>query len=314
MGKERIDYVRVDLPFDMREGAAMQKEYEHTALELSLQMGVTGIPFDMGYYYNPQLKIPVKYFNVWGPVADEFFNGLSVDDLSRVSRLDYRVEIAEPQADIAVWSSIIHRNAAKHRWTSGNLQSPYRSNRNGRHTGGDGTFVGGEESGNRITWYKRGKENPALEYRCKRDAFRKLKEEAAATYEHTDGDHPRNLYRTLMRRNMEREVLKKLLQPLQVFIEGTGWVAADGQPLTREEEGLQMMAYLWESLSDDSKRAFIVPRLVDDLKAEAEDGLRFALDDTNIMDPYFDPIHDGPDQPLGDYDGPPNTWEGEEEE
>lgn len=163
--RERIDYVRLRLPWDGLDKAQAAAEWSATMDDLCAQEGKSRKCYGFDMYYDHGLKRKVPYFQVWGEMADVFFNTLKLSEVRDLMRLDYRETIAKEPAD---WDELFYllkkRNRGKVQTKQ--LTGNKRSKEGGRDTGGEYIAMGAEGSFRRVSIYERAAEGPVWEFQC----------------------------------------------------------------------------------------------------------------------------------------------------
>jgi len=251
----RIDYVRIRVTGEKGTRIGAQIEYERICKALSEKHGIERKSFDNTMSYDRVLRRWYTNFNVWGELADYFFNQLSEGEFNTVHRLDYRVECQNEGLDLELVAEVAVKHAKRKGLRRSFNDGPIQSKSNGRDVGGPSIVVGGVGSARRISLYQRGHEKPGVEAQISGE---RLKTVIRAAYDaslvtvHTFQDE----LRYYMHKELETLCRERLCFPLSAFgAEGEISTAVPSQDL--DERVFEQMSLLWEFMSVDKQSMFI---------------------------------------------------------
>lgn len=163
--RKRVDYVRLRMPTDGLDKAEAVAEWAAMLDDMCAQAGHSRKCYGFDMYYDHGLKRKIPYFQVWGEMADVFFDSLKLHEMHRLMRLDYRETISKEPAD---WDELFfmlkkrNRGKVQTKLLTGNK----RSKEGGRDTGGEYIAMGAEGSFRRVSIYERAAEGPVWEFQC----------------------------------------------------------------------------------------------------------------------------------------------------
>lgn len=251
----RIDYVRIRVSGEKVERIGLQQEYERICKELTEKHGIERKSYDDTLSYDRVLRRWYTNFNVWGELADKFFDNLSEGEFNRVHRLDYRVECLNEALDLEEVGLIAVKHAKRKGLRRSFNDGPIQSKSNGRDTGGPSVVIGGVGSSRRISLYQRGHELPGVEAQISGE---KLKHIIKAAYDTSLSMESifHNELRYYMRNELDKLCRERLLHPLKAF-------GADGELSTTmptdelDTRVYEQISLLWEFLSPDNQGELI---------------------------------------------------------
>jgi hypothetical protein len=177
--RRRIDYVRLRMPSDGLDKAAQVADWAAAVDDLCAQAGKSRKCYGFDMYYDHGLKRKIPYFQVWGEMADVFFDTLRLNELHALMRLDYRETILEEPAD---WDELFFmlKKRNREKVQTKMLTGSKRSKEGGRDTGGEYIAMGAEGSFRRVSIYERAAEGPVWEFQCVGQGLRDVVQRAFA--------------------------------------------------------------------------------------------------------------------------------------
>lgn len=198
-------------------------------------------------------------FEVYGPVADEFIK-TNASSLQKdwISRLDYRIALHQ---DFNI-RSIEDRAKNVGRRNFQSFNGKPKSKLGDRDSGGIGLAKGSHKSRRRITVYKRGQEQPAIELQLRQasaqDVFLTALTAAKAHSYYKDASNiaRSELIHSYLIDAMYHEMNEDTQQELDLNL---NWLVnlRDADILDDQEEMLIKMEELWEKLGNNAKSAFM---------------------------------------------------------
>ena len=257
--KGRIDYVRIRVVGDIDTRMRNEQYFEELANTLTEKHGLEGKHYDKYTLMDRPTRQYFTNFNVWGELADLFYEELDTSAFKQVSRLDWRVECENEELDLEHVGQIAIKQAKRVGLARSFHDGPIRSKRNGRDTGGPSVIVGGRDSSRRVTIYQRGKQVPAVEIQVMqqllaetiRDAY-----ERSVVYETAF----KNELRACLNAELERICRERLLHPLEAFTV-PGYKLTEQVSLSGEDAITVQLDLFMDLLPDTRQRRFIDGRL-----------------------------------------------------
>lgn len=204
----RLDYIRYTIKGSPSEVLLERERFEGlcTSFVTAVHGRQNGKSFKTYPKHNKDPHIWETVFEAWGRAADEMAKELEAKDWINVSRVDWREEIDTPPLSL----SELEQRAKMVNDTGRRItrdDSRVRSRRNGRDGGGVLLGVGSHASDTRLTIYKRGDAEYAVEAQLSGKQLQALVQQAFL--EHSQEPFP-DMY-TLMRR-ISKEKLHTLVQ------------------------------------------------------------------------------------------------------
>jgi len=286
----RIDYVRIRVTGEKGTRIGAQIEYERICKGLTEKHGIERKSFDNTMSYDRVLRRWYTNFNVWGELADHFFNQLSEGEFNTVHRLDYRCTCENDGLDLELVAEVAVKHAKRKGLRRSFNDGPIQSKSNGRDVGGPSIVVGGVGSQRRISLYQRGHEKPGVEAQISGE---RLKTVIRAAYDaslvtvYSFHDELRHY----MRKELETLCRERLGFPLSAFgADGEISTAVPSQDL--DERYFEQMSLLWEFMSWEKQSTFI---------AEVTDDARRVKGDYRI-NPQIIAIEDAEDWDRTEYE------------
>jgi hypothetical protein len=250
----RIDYVRVRVTGEKGTRQFAQLEYERICKALSDKHGIERKSYDDTLSYDRVLRRWYTNFNVWGELADLFFNNLSEGEFNSVHRLDYRVECTNESLDMELVGYVAVKQAKRKGLRRSFHDGPIQSKSNGRDTGGPSVVIGGVGSQRRISLYQRGHEKPGVEAQISGERLKtviKAAYDASLVTVYSFHDELRHY----MHKELETLCRERLCFPLSAFGDG-GEITTDLPIQELDERVYAQMSLLWEFMSPDMQGEF----------------------------------------------------------
>lgn len=267
----RIDYVRLRFSGDTHKRAKDAQDYEDACDMLNKGLSLTGKSYDKFQAFDHRSREWSTFFNVWGRLADAFFDWLPVRSLKDMTRLDYRVEVSNDAMDIRhIGINAVYYFDGK--LSCGYLGSKPKTKRNGRDTGGPGCFIGSKDSSRRIALYERKSGYPAVETQIAGTLLPKLIQGAYDRSVALESDAKTEV-KQAMELQLQQLCRERLFQPLGAFLAMEELVYITPPP-TSEELILDQLSLLWDAAPETVKASFSVVierELVQEIDSRASD-------------------------------------------
>lgn len=250
----RIDYVSLRLPFDPLGKAEFVATATERVVSACAEMSAAMTCYRVRSYFDQGLKKSIAVFDVWGPVADLFYNLYAFHYWGEIQRLDYREAIVGEKIN---WQEFFMVTKAK---LKGKLRcdwitSPPRQKDGKRPTGGEGLVIGATDSKRKLSYYQRAKEGPAFEFQFTGSELRRwlnpILKQGAPGNELLE----RHVFHLLQGEAHKQSVTKTGLSIAD--LEAGVSVASARIDYTSPDEVLATMDSLFSVLNDDAKSAFI---------------------------------------------------------
>lgn len=162
--QRRVDYIRIVITGSPDEVLATRARYESVAVcyPTVVYGRAAGVPFKSYPLRSPTPQIWCSVFETWGRAADEVAQVFTAHEWHAVTRCDWREEIPAPPLSLREMEDRA-RAACQGGIRITTDDSRIRHRRNGRDGGGKLLGVGSHASDTRLTVYKRGHAEWAVE-------------------------------------------------------------------------------------------------------------------------------------------------------
>jgi hypothetical protein len=271
----RIDYVKVRITGSEEERGELAAAKEARAAALAERHGIPGKPFERFLQYDRMLRRWYSLFNVWGPLAQYYYDDMAVSEFNRCDRLDIRVSVTNDALDIEEVGEIAKKHAKKKNLKGSSHWGPVASKKNGRDTGGPSVIVGGKGSDRRVSLYMRGNERPAVEGQISGKLLEGCIKQAYDTGYDTDGGF-HALLKDILIRELEKLCRDRLLHPLEAFVEDVE-ISDTGMSDDAYARVYDQMSLFWEFLTPQQQDFFFHEHSV----AKPDDEELFPDDDSD---------------------------------
>lgn len=265
----RIDYVKVRFQLPQGEAGQMWRARldRHLLVVDGLNShGVVG-SHKLHTDYNPNLPHTTKYLEIWGDLANEYYERL-VMELQGVDvmRIDYREELPG-EVDLNALADKA-QNVGRRQYQKFNQR--VREKSNDRSAGGFGLAKGSHKSERRISVYKRASELPAAEIQLRKDKaaefhnqVRGMLDKAISENAPPEDCDPRACIQYVGDKWLDEDLTK------EVGIDLAGLLnTAEAEPYDEAETRLATLDALWDMMGVEERQAFIHTKLFggDDMK------------------------------------------------
>lgn len=220
----RVDYLRVAISGEPAAVLATCADYARLcgSYPTAVHGRSTGKSFKEYPGQSKNTHTWVKIFETWGDAADVLAHHLSAEAWRGVTRMDWREEVDTPPL------SLRELEDRAHRFCQGALRitrdvSRLRSRRNGRDGGGELLGVGSHASDTRLTVYKRGTAEYAVEAQLSGKQLTALI--AQGFFEHSQEPYPDmyDLMKKIASRKLRELVQLRLSMPFDVLASKEGF-------------------------------------------------------------------------------------------
>jgi len=251
----RIDYVRIRVTGEKDTRIGALHEYQEICKALSDKHGIVKKSYDDTLSYDRVLRRWYTNINVWGELADLFYNQLSTAEFNHVHRLDYRVECLNEALDMELVGEVAVKHAKRKGLRRSFNDGPIQSKSNGRDVGGPSVVIGGVGSQRRISLYQRGHEKPGVEAQISGERLKRIIKAAYDT--HTVTSEPyQDILQEYMVAELETLCRERLCFPLSAFCaDGEITTAMPAQDL--DERVYEQVSLLYEFMTPDKQSEFI---------------------------------------------------------
>lgn len=261
----RIDYAKVRYALPQGEAGKMWRSRLDSHIDTLEAFKLAG---DEGGYklhtdYNPNLTHTTKYLEVWGKLANSFYETMFASIFGQdIMRLDYRIELPD-EVDLGALADKAEK-VGRRQYQFFNQR--VREKSGDRSAGGIGLAKGSHKSERRVSIYKRGSELPAAEVQLRGKSAGAFHTELRRVYDIALHDNlpaaecdPRDMINAVGTRWLDDD----LSQEVGVSVHDLITLAAH-TPYDEAETRLATLDALWDSLDKQEKTAFIQAKLFGD--------------------------------------------------
>lgn len=261
----RIDYTKVR--FQLPQGEAGQQWRARLDRHLLIIEGLVAHGIVGGHKvhtdYNPNLPHTTKYLEIWGDLANEYYERMVFELGSQdIMRLDYRQELpgeVDLNALAAKAETIGRRQFQK-------FNQRVREKSNDRSAGGFGLAKGSHKSERRVSVYKRASELPAAEIQLRgkkaaefHASIRALFDKAIEENASAAAADPRDFIQTVGDTWLNDDLVSEVGMGLGLMQD-----LSASMPYDEAETRLATLDALWDMLSAMEKTAFVQAKLFGD--------------------------------------------------